>query len=42
MVKQYKSEAFAAIHEAALGLSQARLVSKQTMRTFDEKRVTWR
>lgn len=37
MRKKYKSEAFAAIHEAALGLSKAGLVSKRTMRTFDER-----
>ena len=40
MVKQYKSEAFAAVHEAALGLSDAGLISKRTMRTFDESCLT--
>ncbi len=36
MTKQYKSEALAAAHEAALGLAEAGLMSKRTMRAFDE------
>ncbi len=35
MTKQYKSEALAAAHEAALGLAEAGLMSKQTMKAFD-------
>ena len=37
MTKQYKSEALAAAHEAALGLAEAGLMSKRTMRAFDEQ-----
>ena len=40
MTKQYKSEALAAAHEAALGLAEAGLMSKRTMRKFDEMRLT--
>ena len=40
MNKQYKSEALAAAHEAALGLAEAGLMSKQTMRRFDEMCLT--
>ena len=40
MAKQYKSEALAAAHEAALGLADAGLMSKQTMRAFDEMCLT--
>ena len=40
MIKQYKSEALAAAHEAAAGLSEAGLMSKQTMRAFDEMCLT--
>ena len=40
MNKQYKSEALAAAHEAALGLVEAGLMSKQTMRRFDEMCLT--
>ena len=36
MVKQYKSDAFAAAHEVAMDLATSGLVSKQTMRAFDE------
>ncbi len=38
--KQYKSEAMAAAHEAALGLAEAGLISKRTMREFDEMCLT--
>lgn len=34
--RRYKSEALAAAHETALGLSEAGVLAKQTMRTFDE------
>ena len=40
MMKQYKSEALAAAHEAALGLAEAGLMSKRTMRRFDEMCLT--
>ena len=40
MTKQYKSEALAAAHEAALGLAEAGLMSKRTMRKFDEMCLT--
>ena len=40
MAKQYKSEALAAAHEAAMGLAEAGLVSKRTMRAFDEMCLT--
>ncbi|MDE0341827.1 MAG: transcriptional regulator [Deltaproteobacteria bacterium] len=40
MTKQYKSEARAAAHEAALGLAGAGLMSKRTMRAFDEMCLT--
>lgn len=40
MSKQYKSEALAAAHEAALGLAEAGVMSKQTMRRFDEMCLT--
>ena len=40
MIKQYKSEALAAAHEAAQGLAEAGLMSKRTMRKFDEMCLT--
>ena len=40
MTKQYKSEALAAAHEAALGLAEAGVMSKRTMRVFDEMCLT--
>ena len=40
MVKQYKSDAFAAAHEVAMDLATAGLVSKKTMRAFDEMCLT--
>ena len=40
MTKQYGSEALAAAHEAALGLAEAGLMSKRTMRKFDEMCLT--
>ena len=40
MNKQYKSEPLAAVQEAAMGLAEAGLVSKQTMRAFDEMCLT--
>ena len=40
MSRQYKSEALASAHEAALGLSEAGVMPKQTMRVFDEMCLT--
>ena len=40
MTKQYKSEALAAAHEAAMGLAEAGVMSKRTMRAFDEMCLT--
>ena len=40
MAKQYKSEALAAVHEAALGLSEAGVMSKRTMKEFDRMCLT--
>ena len=38
MAKQYKSDALAAAHETALGLTEAGVMAKRTMRVFDEMR----
>lgn len=40
MTKQYESAVLAAAHEAALGLAEAGLMSKRTMRKFDEMCLT--
>ena len=40
MAKQYKSEVLAAAHEAAMGLAEAGVMSKRTMRAFDEMCLT--
>ena len=40
MAKQYKSDALAAVHETALGLHEAGVVGKQTMKAFDEMCLT--
>ena len=40
MTEQYRSEALAAAHEAALGLAEAGVMSKRTMRKFDEMCLT--
>jgi putative transcriptional regulator len=40
MSKTYKSDAFAAIHETAQGMFDAGLMTKQTMRQFDETCLT--
>ena len=40
MSKQYKSEALAAAHEAAVGLADAGIMPKKTMRMFDELCLT--
>ncbi len=40
MKRQYRTDALAAVHETASDLADAGLVSKQTMRTFDEMCLT--
>ena len=40
MTEQYKSDALAAAHETALGLTEAGVMAKQTMRLFDEMCLT--
>lgn len=40
MAKQYKSDALAAVHETALGLSDAGIIAKQTMKAFDDMCLT--
>ena len=40
MSEQYKSEALAAVYETALGLHEAGVLNKVTMRTFDELCLT--
>ena len=36
MSEQYKSEALAAVHKTVLGLHEAGVLNKVTMKTFDE------
>ena len=40
MAKQYKSDTLAAVHETAQGLADAGVMSKRTMRKFDEMCLT--
>ena len=40
MPKQYRSEALASVHEAALGMTEAGVMSKRTMKAFDEMCLT--
>jgi putative transcriptional regulator len=40
VVKKYRSDAFAAIHETMEGLHEIGVVDKQTMREFDEACLT--
>jgi len=40
MAKQYKSDALSAAHETALGLTEAGVMAKRTMRVFDEMCLT--
>ena len=40
MAKQYKSDALAAAHETALGLTEAGVMAKRTMRVFDDLCLT--
>ena len=40
MAKQYKSDTLAAAHETALGLAEAGVMAKRTMRAFDDVCLT--
>ena len=40
MAKQYKSDTLAAAHETALGLTEAGVMAKRTMRVFDDLCLT--
>ena len=40
MARQYKSEALASVHETACGLTEAGVMTKRTMKTFDELCLT--
>ncbi len=40
MSEQYKSEVLATVHETALGLHEAGVMNKMTMKTFDEMCLT--
>ena len=40
MGKQYESGALAAVHETALGLQDAGVIDKRTMKAFDEMCLT--
>ena len=40
MVRQYKSDALAAVHETAIGLHEAGVMDKRTMKAFDEMCLT--
>ena len=35
MIRQYRSDALAAVHETASGLAEAGIVSRKSMKTFD-------
>ena len=39
-MKRYKSNALAAVHETALGLAEAEVMPKRTMKVFDELCLT--
>lgn len=40
MVRRYRSNALAAVHETALGLREAGVMDKRTMKAFDEMCLT--
>jgi putative transcriptional regulator len=40
MPKQYNSDALAAVHETAMGLTDAGVMAKQTLKAFDEMCLT--
>ena len=40
MTKQYRSEVLASVHETALGMTEAGVMTKKTMKVFDEMCLT--
>ena len=40
MARQYKSDALAAVHETAQGLTESGVMAKRTMKAFDEMCLT--
>ena len=40
MTKRYESEVLASVHETALGMTEAGVMSKRTMKAFDELCLT--
>jgi putative transcriptional regulator len=40
MTKRYRSDALAAVHETALGLTEAGVMAKRTMKSFDAMCLT--
>ena len=40
MIKQYRSEVLASVHETALGMTEAGVMTKTTMKVFDELCLT--
>ena len=40
MTKQYRSEVLASVHETALGMTEAGVMTKLTMKVFGETRLT--
>ena len=40
MAKQYRSEVLASVHETALGMMEAGVMEKKTMKVFDEMCLT--
>ena len=40
MARGYRSEVLAAVHETALGMTEAGVMAKQTMKVFDEMCLT--
>ena len=40
MAEEYRSDALAAVHETALGMTEAGVMPKRTMREFDEMCLT--
>ena len=40
MTKRYESDVLASVHETALGMMEAGVVTKQTMKVFDEMCLT--
>ncbi len=40
MARQYGSDVLASVHETALGMTEAGVMPKRTMKAFDEMRLT--